>query len=36
MLGTSDLSCAPDRSVVNQLVQSSAFELALSEQTRCL
>lgn len=36
MLGTSDLSCAPDSSVVNQLVQSSAAELALSEQTRCL
>lgn len=33
MLGTSDLSCAPDSSVVNQLVQSSAAELALSEQT---
>lgn len=36
MLGTSDLSCAPDSSVVNQLVQSSAADLALSEQTRCL
>lgn len=35
MLGTSDLSCAPDRSVVNQIVQSSASELALSEQIRC-